>query len=136
MTSLADRAVGCVLGLALGDAAGAPFEFRRSHDVPDPVPILELPWGGGPPGSTTDDTAMARNLVHSLSARKRLDPDDLIERHVAWFRTDPPDMGTLEIDRLELSCRAQQEAPDSRSVPLSRRVDPGKPSDTGSIGAN
>ena len=31
-------------------------------EVPDPVPAFELPWMGLPPGSTTDDTAMARNL--------------------------------------------------------------------------
>ena len=94
-TSLPDRVLGCVLGLALGDAVGAPFEFRRAHDIPDPVPVLGLPWRGGPPGSTTDDTAMARNLVRSLGERHRLDPDDLIERHLAWFRRDPPDVGTL-----------------------------------------
>ena len=44
LTSLADRAAGCALGLALGDAAGAPFEFRRARDIPDPAPLFELPW--------------------------------------------------------------------------------------------
>jgi len=51
---LADRVIGSFLGLALGDALGAPFEFRRANEVPDPVPGLELPWTGLPPGSTTD----------------------------------------------------------------------------------
>ena len=90
-----ERVLGCVLGLALGDAAGAPFEFHRAHQIPDPAPVFELPWGRLPPGSTTDDTAMARNLVRSLGARDLLDPDDLIERHLAWFRSGPPDVGTL-----------------------------------------
>ena len=93
--STRDRVIGCVLGLALGDAAGAPFEFRRAHQIPDPAPLFELPWLGLPAGSTTDDTALALNLVRSLGARDRLDPDDLIERHLAWFRSDPPDVGTL-----------------------------------------
>jgi hypothetical protein len=49
MVGLTDRAVGCVLGLALGDALGAPFEFRRRGDIPDPVPALELRgWGSHP----------------------------------------------------------------------------------------
>ena len=44
MDDLRERVVGCVLGLALGDALGAPFEFRRREDVPDPLPAFELPW--------------------------------------------------------------------------------------------
>jgi ADP-ribosyl-[dinitrogen reductase] hydrolase len=90
-----ERVVGCVLGLALGDALGAPFEFRRAEAVPDPLPAFELPWMGRSPGSTTDDTAMAVNLVRSLGQRGDLDPDDLVARHLAWFETGPPDVGTL-----------------------------------------
>jgi ADP-ribosyl-[dinitrogen reductase] hydrolase len=92
---LADRVVGGALGLALGDALGAPFEFLRARNVPDPIPALERPWLGEPVGSTTDDTAMARNLMRSLAARGGLDPADVLERHLEWFRSDPPDVGTL-----------------------------------------
>ena len=92
---LADRVVGSALGLALGDALGAPFEFLRARNVPDPIPALERPWLSEPPGSTTDDTAMARNLMRSLAAQQRFDPEDLLERHLEWFRSDPPDVGTL-----------------------------------------
>ena len=84
--------VGSVLGLALGDALGAPFEGRRAAEIPDPLPALELPWMGLPPGSTTDDTAMARNLVRSLAARGEFDPDDLVARQLDWFRSGPPDV--------------------------------------------
>ena len=90
-----DRVVGAVLGLALGDALGAPFEFRRAHDVPDPIPAFDLPWMGLPPGSTTDDTAMAMNLVRSLADRGGFDADDLAARHLAWFAGGPPDVGNL-----------------------------------------
>ena len=93
--NLADRVMGSVLGLALGDALGAPFEFLRSRNVPDPLPAFERPWLGRPPGSTTDDTAMARNLVRSLSARGGFDAADLVARHLEWFRSEPPDVGTL-----------------------------------------
>jgi ADP-ribosylglycohydrolase len=92
---LTDRVVGSALGLALGDARGAPFEFLWARNVPDPIPALERPWLGEPPGSTTDDTAMARNLMRSLAARGGLDPADVLERHLEWFRSDPPDVGTL-----------------------------------------
>ncbi|HJP64685.1 MAG TPA: ADP-ribosylglycohydrolase family protein [Actinomycetota bacterium] len=86
---------GCILGLALGDALGAPFEFRRAHEIPDPIPAFELPWMDRPPGSTTDDTAMARNLARSLAEGGRFDPDDVVRRHLEWFRSDPPDVGSL-----------------------------------------
>jgi ADP-ribosyl-[dinitrogen reductase] hydrolase len=91
----AERVVGSCLGLALGDALGAPFEFLRAANVPDPIPFLERPWLDQPPGSTTDDTAMARNLVRSLAARGGFDPEDLIERHLEWIASDPPDVGAL-----------------------------------------
>ena len=95
MPRLDDRVVGSVLGLALGDALGAPFEFLRSRNVPNPLPALERPWLGRPPGSTTDDTAMARSLVRSLTARNGFDAVDLVDRHLEWFRSEPPDVGTL-----------------------------------------
>lgn len=87
--------MGCVLGLALGDALGAPFEFRRRDEIPHPLPAFERGLSGLPPGTGTDDTAMARNLWRSLSERRSLDPDDVVRRHLEWLATDPPDVGTL-----------------------------------------
>ncbi len=95
MDDLRERVVGSVLGLALGDALGAPFESRRREQIPDPLPAFEEPWMGSPPGSWTDDTAMARNLGRSLAERGRLDVDDVARRHVEWLSSGPPDVGTL-----------------------------------------
>src|SRR5947207_1116989 len=46
---LRDRAAGSILGLAVGDSLGAPFEFRRTTEIPDPLPAFEDPWMGFPP---------------------------------------------------------------------------------------
>jgi ADP-ribosyl-[dinitrogen reductase] hydrolase len=92
---LRERVIGCVLGLALGDALGAPFEFRRREQIPDPLPAFEPGWMGLAPGHWTDDTAMARNLCRSLAERGRLDTDDVLRRHLDWLATDPPDVGSL-----------------------------------------
>jgi ADP-ribosyl-[dinitrogen reductase] hydrolase len=92
---LRERVVGCVLGLALGDALGAPFEFRRREAIPVPLPAFELGWSGLPPGTWTDDTAMARNLWRSLAEHRRLVPADLVARHLEWLATDPPDVGSV-----------------------------------------
>lgn len=89
------RVIGCVLGLALGDAVGAPFEFRRRGEIPDPLPVFEQGWMGLAPGQWTDDTAMARNLCRSLAERGRLDAGDVLRRHLDWLATDPPDVGNL-----------------------------------------
>ena len=108
--------MGCVLGLALGNAAGAPFELRRARDIPTPIRVLELPWAGGPPGSTTDDTAMARNLVRSLCERGAFDPDDLVARHAAWFRAGPAGVGTLTRLVLERVIRGERAREAARAV--------------------
>jgi ADP-ribosyl-[dinitrogen reductase] hydrolase len=113
---LAGRIVGSVLGLALGDALGAPFEGRRAAEIPDPLPALELPWMGLPPGSTTDDTAMARNLVRSLAARGELDPDDLVARHLEWFRSGPPDVDAFTRRVLSRVGRGEDAFEAARSV--------------------
>jgi ADP-ribosyl-[dinitrogen reductase] hydrolase len=94
MAGRRERAIGSILGLAVGDALGAPFEFRRRDQIPSPVPAFELPWLGYPPGTWTDDTALARNLWRSLIARGgELDLDDVRRRHVAWLAAGPPDVG-------------------------------------------
>lgn len=84
-----------MLGLALGDALGAPFEFLRAVQVPDPLPAFEREWMGLPSGTTTDDTAMARNLARSLVERGALDTKDVLARHIEWLGTRPPDVGNL-----------------------------------------
>jgi ADP-ribosyl-[dinitrogen reductase] hydrolase len=113
---VADRIAGSVLGLALGDAVGAPFEGRRAADVPDPLLALELPWMSLPPGSTTDDTAMARNLVRSLAAGGELDPDDLVARHLEWYRSGPPDVGAFTRRVLSRVDRGEDAFEAARSV--------------------
>lgn len=84
--SVRDRALGAFLGLAVGDAVGTTLEFRPR----DAQPRLEDMAGGGPfelpPGYWTDDTAMALALADSLAASERLDPQDLMDRFVRWWR--------------------------------------------------
>lgn len=90
--ALLDRARGCAVGAAVGDALGMPLEFKP----PRPLHGLAREMGEGrlPPGSFTDDTEMALALAESLIAHRPLDPDDLARRFVAWAETNPPDIGT------------------------------------------
>jgi ADP-ribosyl-[dinitrogen reductase] hydrolase len=73
-----DRSIGALLGLAVGDALGAPAEGRARDSYP---PISEIGAAGG-----TDDTAMAVCLAESLLAEGGLDPRDLMRRFLGWYR--------------------------------------------------
>ncbi len=81
-----DRALGALLGLAVGDAVGTTIEFSSK---PDRAMLSDM-VGGGPfglqPGQWTDDTAMAVALGESLLAHPDLDPADLMRRFVSWWR--------------------------------------------------
>lgn len=114
-----DRAAAAILGLALGDALGAPFEFRRRSEVPSPLPEFTQPWMGLAPGTWTDDTAMARNLWRSLIEHEgSLDLDDVAARHLAWLATSPPDVGNQTRAAL---VEAGRGTPDAARVVFERR---------------
>ena len=88
MSSERDRAVGSVMGLAVGDALGAPTRFRRAHEV--------TATALAPASTGTAATAMARNLWLSLTATGGdLDTGDVLTRHLGWLETSPPDLDTL-----------------------------------------
>ncbi len=86
-----ERIRGCAVGAAIGDALGMPLEFGPVQ--PPAALVREMRPGRLPAGSFTDDTEMALALAESLLAHCPLDPADLAQRFVAWFRAGPPDIG-------------------------------------------
>jgi ADP-ribosyl-[dinitrogen reductase] hydrolase len=81
-----DRVRGAVLGLAVGDALGAPLEGTPPRVAAAAVAGgLEMTGGGWwAPGEWTDDTAMALELAESIGALGVLDTDDLAQRYIRW----------------------------------------------------
>lgn len=91
MADKCDRVMGMIIGHALGDALGAPHEFRYQkknytgkleHDV-----VLLSKWQPRdifPPGSVTDDTQMALTLLNSLYEKEKYDEDDVIQSYIKW----------------------------------------------------
>ena len=82
-----DRAIGSLVGLAIGDAVGTTLEFRSRQDE---NPLSDM-VGGGPfrlkPGEWTDDTSMALCLADSLLENHgKVVPRDLLSRWVNWWR--------------------------------------------------
>lgn len=83
---LIKRYQGSLLGLATGDALGAPLEGLPPGSF---VPVEDMTEGGLheiEPGQWTDDTSLALCLAESLVERRGFDPVDQLERYVRWFR--------------------------------------------------
>ncbi len=80
-----NRASGCLLGLAVGDALGTTLEFTGPGQF---TPLTDM-IGGGPfrlkAGGWTDDTSMALCLAESLIERG-FDPQDQMDRYIRWWK--------------------------------------------------
>lgn len=94
-----------VVGSAVGDALGAPFEFGPqgafSARFPLPGAGAEMCGGRGwDPGEATDDTQMAVMVAESLVQRGGLDLSDIFDRFQRWAASEPKDIGLQTEDVL------------------------------------
>jgi ADP-ribosyl-[dinitrogen reductase] hydrolase len=80
-----DRFRGCLLGLACGDAVGAPIEGWRRGSFPPVVSMSGDVTRGLAPGTWTDDTSMALCLATSLLDQGGFDPKDQMEKYASWM---------------------------------------------------
>lgn len=115
-----DRALGAMIGLAVGDAVGTTLEFKERGEF---EPITDM-VGGGPfrlkVGEWTDDTSMALCLLDSLLEHGAIIPDDLLDRFYRWYDQGYNshndrcfDIGTTTRDALTLwKANGQTVAPD------------------------
>jgi ADP-ribosyl-[dinitrogen reductase] hydrolase len=98
------RARGCLLGLACGDAMGRPIEFKSAEAIDAQHGTVTEMLGHGthgqPAGTLTDDTEMALCIADSLVDRRGFDPADIADRFVAWLDSDPFDIGLMTQDAL------------------------------------
>lgn len=80
-----------LLGTAIGDALGVPFETKLLNNKE----LLE--WDGSTylgsehhklkPGQYSDDTQMSIVVAESLIANHGFNPDDLAQRYLAWIKS-------------------------------------------------
>lgn len=82
---LIDRYRGCLFGLAIGDALGAPLEYQERGSF-DPIDGM---IGGGifkvRAGEFTDETSMALALAESLIESRGFNPSDQMDRYLKWY---------------------------------------------------
>ncbi|MFM7068230.1 MAG: ADP-ribosylglycohydrolase family protein [Actinomycetes bacterium] len=95
------HALGAMVGSAVGDALGAPFEFQPGGlwSAKFPQAVVgergEMRAGGmWAAGEFTDDTQMALALAESLCEHRQLDPADVWARWIEWSQ-DAADVGIL-----------------------------------------
>ena len=78
-----------LLGTAIGDALGVPFETKLVNFEPlqkwDGQTFLGSEHHKLQPGQYSDDTQMSIEVAESLIDQKGFDPDNLADRYVQWM---------------------------------------------------
>jgi len=80
-----DKALGSIIGCAIGDALGAPVEFKDRNTF---EPVIGYRSGGKfnlPAGAYTDDTAMTLCLAQSLIDKNGCDLNDQLQKYCNWL---------------------------------------------------
>ena len=100
MPTYQERIAGGLIGLLVGDALGVPYEFHAPETIPEaqqiefaPPPGFERAHRGVPPGTWSDDGALALCLLASLLKQDCFDAQDFGQRLVRWY-----DEGYMAVD--------------------------------------
>jgi ADP-ribosyl-[dinitrogen reductase] hydrolase len=96
-TDVRNRARAAFVGLALGDALGAPVEFMTRNEIRVKYDVLREMVGGGwlnlKPGQVTDDTEMSLYLARSIVEGKGWSLPRGADYLVRWLKSRPCDVG-------------------------------------------
>ncbi len=94
---IVSRARAAFVGLAVGDALGAPVEFMTTGEIRAKYGVLREIVGGGwlrlKPGQVTDDTEMALCIARAIAAANGWSLRGIAEEFAEWLRTKPVDVG-------------------------------------------
>jgi ADP-ribosylglycohydrolase/fructose-1,6-bisphosphatase/inositol monophosphatase family enzyme len=93
-----DRALGCLLGQAIGDSLGSMVEFKRRDEIRARYPAGLLDLGDSPvwgtfAGQPTDDTELALALARSIVRSGGYDAVDARTAYQDWGASHPFDIG-------------------------------------------
>ncbi|WP_428483952.1 inositol monophosphatase family protein [Rhodopila sp.] len=94
-----DRALGCLLGMVIGDSLGSQVEFRTADhiraDYPNGVRNLEpSPVWNTLAGQPTDDSELGLALARSLVGHSEYGPEAAAAAYGRWYQSGPFDCGT------------------------------------------
>ena len=124
-TVRSDRIAGTILGGAVGDALGVPYEFesRTLRDGEDPR-MLGGGLGGFAPGQWSDDTDMAMAIADVIAAGTDLGSaaglDAVAGNFLQWYANGPADVGVQTGKVLSNTRRRLRENPDASAGAVMR----------------
>ena len=93
-----DRALGCMLGLVIGDSLGSQVEFLDAATIRARHPggvcnLADSPVWHTLAGQPTDDSELALAAARSLARAGHYDPADALAAYRRWFASAPFDCG-------------------------------------------
>lgn len=97
MQEIHSRAQGALMGLAIGDALGAPVEFMTNGEITAKYGVLKEIAGGGwlrlKAGQVTDDTEMSLCIARAIVTAGGWDLAGIADNFAGWLRSKPIDIG-------------------------------------------
>jgi ADP-ribosyl-[dinitrogen reductase] hydrolase len=93
-----DRALGCMLGMVIGDSLGSQVEFETAAEIAASHPggvrdLADSPVWKTLAGQPTDDSELGLALARSLVRMGRYDPEDAAGAYGRWYASEPFDCG-------------------------------------------
>ena len=93
-----DRALGCMLGMVIGDSLGSQVELQNAETIRATYPggvrdLAASPVWHTLAGQPTDDSELALALARSLVRTRRYDPEDAAAAYGRWYASKPFDCG-------------------------------------------
>jgi ADP-ribosyl-[dinitrogen reductase] hydrolase len=97
LEDILSRARAAFLGLAIGDALGAPAEFMTRGEIQQKHGVLKEMAGGGwlrlKPGQVTDDTEMSLCVARGIVKAGGWSLAAIADNLAAWLKSKPIDVG-------------------------------------------
>jgi ADP-ribosyl-[dinitrogen reductase] hydrolase len=91
-----DNALGCMMGVLVGDASGAVLEFKNRFNDDDVNDAMHMKGGGAlniGRGQITDDGELTLALAHSLTGQQYYPVNTVAKAYNSWMQSMPFDVG-------------------------------------------
>lgn len=103
---LKDKFIGTILGVAIGDALGAPVEGLSPQEIKTRygkiTDYIQNDEKDLKKGEWTDDTAMTIAILEALVENAFFDVHSIIEKFLKWFNGNPKGIGNTTFNALYL----------------------------------
>ncbi len=106
-----DRALGCMLGLVIGDSLGSQVEFRTAQEIAADYPtgvraMRPSPVWNTLAGQPTDDSELGLALARTLVGKASYDAELAATAYGRWYLSAPFDCGSTTARAFEPVARA------------------------------